>query len=424
MFRFALAFFFVAQVALGAATPLRLITNSDTAWKVYHPNLLLDPEYKECRPFFKDLITAGGDVLFLPWPKDVDFAKSIKEAFPDEKAAFHKRFHRAAGLPEGDEPDIWTKDYLVFCEGAGACRLLSGTDLGYPPETKKPTDDMKEADKRAKYRAKITIDIGKKYEIPVARWPLRFEGGNLAATKKHVLMTKSNLDQGHIALKEKMTDADWDARDRKIQKQFEALVKKQTGQNVLWLEPLPEEGTGHLDMFLTVVGEKMLVGELPQKLIDDEKDEKKKKLLRWVAETLDHNAGILRKAGYEVTRVPMPAPYPSKYEYEEPGGKKVSKDMMAFPTYANSLQVLGSDGKRTVFLPDPETKNPELEAGWKKKIEAVFKKLGIPTKTIPRKCSAAIEKGFGSLSCVTGACPSPVKKKTEADETKNPAFDH
>jgi hypothetical protein len=409
-----------------AAPPQKFVTNNDTTWKVYHPSMLTKPEFAACLPFFKELVTAGADVSFLPWPADKKFGETIRSAFPGESKDFYRRFHRVAGLPPGETDDIWSKDYLIFCEFGESCTLLRTTDKGTSPA-------MKESDKgewdrfqdaRMKARTSVNEGLAAKYEIPIARWPLRFEGGNIANAGKFVLMAKSNFDQPQLRQNPNPSPEDIAQRDGRIQRAFESRTKEITGREILWLEPLPYEGTGHIDMFTTVVGETVLVGQIPQKLLDEEKNEHRKRLIRWTAEILDHNAYILESKGLKVTRIPMPAPLAKKFpeldeKMELAPGKEKDLEMVAFPTYSNSIQLNVPGGKKQIFLPDPDTQtSPEQEGVWKKKVGETVTKLGFEAKWIPRKCSEAIEAGFGSISCVTGACPTPVRKKILEEERR------
>jgi hypothetical protein len=343
----------LVAVACDAAPKPQFVTNNDTTWKVYHPSLILNPAYAACLPFFKDLVQSGADVSFLPWPADQKFATTLRSVFPGEKEDFYRRFHRVEGLPPGQEEDIWTKDYLVFCEAGDRCTMVRATDKSVLPGEPAVLPEYD----RQKLRAQVNEAIAQKYEIPIARWDLRFEGGNIANAGNYVLMAKSNLNQPHIPAWGEPNEANMAEYWKNIQSRFEAKTKELTGRELLWLEPLPEEGTGHIDMFLTVVGDTILLGELSPKLIADETDEQRKKHLRWIADILDHNARILTDKGLKVTRMPMPAPFPSKMLVLDENNKEVEQDALQFPTFSNSIQVNVPGGRRTVFCPTP-TRRP------------------------------------------------------------------
>lgn len=396
-----------------------LVTNQDTSWKMYHPALLMDAKYDACIPYFQQFVDAGGELVFTPWPQGRDFNSIIKKVFPGETKAFYSKMHSVGdpNMPDATDmrnQDIWMKDYAVFCEKGGECRMVSA----FSPAPQFNLFETKEEEwweKRPKLRRQFNEALAKKFNLHIDRTAFRFEGGNfLKLGDRFLIMSTNMMKQDHIPWPENFSHKTGLKRMNSIVDGFERFAGEMKRQ-VIWLEPLPGEGTEHVDMFMSVVGDTALVGELPQDVIDNEKSPVAKKKLQDIKDTLDRNARVLVNKNIKVKRVPQP-PHFTRSELvpteDFPGRKFESSDY--YPSYMNLVQLKNAKGELTAFVPDTATaEGPEQERKWKAKIEKTLTELGAKVKWIPMECAGAIETGFGGMSCVTGACPTPVRRALE-----------
>jgi agmatine deiminase len=182
--------------------------------------------------------------------------------------------------------------------------------------------------------------------------PLLMEGGNLLSDGRgRCLTTDAALDSG-------------DGADRDL---LRLLLRRYFGCTRTVIVPaLDREPTGHVDMFVTVTGPgSALVGRYHP---DDDPDN---------ARRLDRTAALMRRAGFSVTRIPMP-----------------TNDDGVFRTYTNAAAVNG-----VVLVPVyPEDVTEEAEA------LALFAAAYPGRAVVPIDASAVIALD-GAIHCATMTIP-------------------
>ncbi|MGH7200700.1 MAG: agmatine deiminase family protein [Planctomycetaceae bacterium] len=266
---------------------------------------------------------------------------------------------------------VWTRDY-----GPLIVRLSDGrslfTDTEYERYERPLDDDVPVA---------LAVKLGGT-SVPV---PLRIEGGNLLSNGAGLCLTTykvldDNAGRGYD--------------ERNVQQIVEEYYG---GRQLVFLEPLAGEMTGHVDMFCTFTGtDTVVVGEYPPEA-DPEN-----------AAVLDRNAELLSsvvtpRGPLRVVRIPMPP-----------------RSGALWRTYTNVLYANGC-----VLVPvypgvDPIGQNNAL---------AVYRRLMPGWTVIGVDCRDVIKLG-GAVHCLTRNLASlqrlapirPVSPRVARAETERPAF--
>jgi agmatine deiminase len=186
------------------------------------------------------------------------------------------------------------------------------------------------------------------WQVPVSRPPLELEGGNFQSDGAGTCIATTQVlkqNSGYTTQKVK------------------SLFQQYLGcQSTLILPALDGEGTGHVDMYVTITGPRQaIVGQYSS--ADDS----------YNAKIADQGAAILKAAGFTVHRIPMPTNYDGAYR-----------------SYTNSLAV----GKRVLVPVYSDDRRYESQA------LAVFKKA-YPGFTIVPIDSTQVIQMAGAIHCVT-----------------------
>ena len=317
------------------------------------------------------------DALLLSWNADDEGVEEAMTAVvaavyrnlqvivltPDEeylRAAM--RCFSLAGIPQAairyvraDVDTIWTRDY-----GPASLQSADGTtvylDADYETGTRSRDDGLPGA-------------IGPVLGMPTVQVPLTIEGGNLLSNGRGLCLTTTKLRDANLA--RGYTEG-----------RFRDLLRDAYGfAELVLLEPLHGEPTGHVDMFATFVAANVVVvGEY-----DPEIDPVN-------AAVLDRNAERLSAVWtpwgrLRVVRVPMP-----------PSGPDVWR------TYTNVLYANG-----TLLVPSYPGITPHLES----EALTTFQHLLPAWRIVPVDCNQLIALG-GGVHCVTlnlsriGRLPRPI----------------
>ena len=264
-----------------------------------------------------------------------------------------RRALRNTGLPEHavrfihlQADTIWARDFgpMVLTEGNGKFHFL---DAGYG-DAERTGDDA------------VPARLGQLLGVQSVDAPLYLDGGNLLHNGAGlVLTTSATLDRND--------DGTFgDEQLRGILEQYYAA------RDLVILEPLQGEPTGHVDMFATFVArDTVVVGAYSP---DD--DPVNARILDWNASRLE---GLPTPNGpLKVVRIPMPP-----------------HDAEVWPSYTN---VLFANGR--LLLPV----YPRLDPTGGVRAAAVFRRLLPGWRIAPIDCSTLIELG-GAIHCVTMNLP-------------------
>ncbi|MBI1748964.1 MAG: agmatine deiminase family protein [Acidobacteria bacterium] len=147
-------------------------------------------------------------------------------------------------------------------------------------------------------------------------------------------------------------------------------------QRTVILQPLSGEGTGHIDMFMTVVSpDTILVGQYNP--ADDLTN----------ANRLNQNADTLTGSGYNVVRIPMPKPYSI-------GGRRV------WATFANSLSI--NDATIVPIYRNPNFPPALRDTILAQEADALSKyRAALPGITVIPIIGDPLIPSGGSLHCIT-----------------------
>ncbi len=188
------------------------------------------------------------------------------------------------------------------------------------------------------------------WKLPASRPPLEAEGGNFQSDGAGSCITTKWMVQQNSG----RAYTDQDVRN---------VLKSYLGcQNTIIMPRLDGEGTGHVDMYVTITGAKQtLVGKYA--VSDDPVN----------AKITDQGAALLTAAGFKVTRIPMPTNYDGN-----------------FRSYTNSLAL-----NNTVMVPvySDDTRYEQTAL-------SIFKQA-YPGRTIVPIDSTQIITWAGAVHCVT-----------------------
>ena len=235
---------------------------------------------------------------------------------------------------------IWTRDYgpMSMKTRAGECWLV---DSDYLREAGRPEDD------------EVPTQLGRLLRLPVHSIPLTVEGGNLLSNGRGLLLTTTLV---------------FDSNDDEPPTVIAKVRQSYGADQVVVLEPLFDEGTGHVDMFATFTSPTtVVVGQY-----DPADDPINAAVLDRNAEVL---AGITTPQGkLKVERIPMP-PRTNHFVL----------------TYTNVIFANG-----TLLMPD----YPGCDARYRATAINLYQRLLPKWKIVTIDCNELISMG-GALHCVT-----------------------
>ena len=212
--------------------------------------------------------------------------------------------------------------------------------------------------------------MGKKLGLPVRSSPLVLEGGNLL------------VDQGRLFVTSKLMKTN----PGMTKPQIEAELKKTLHlKDIAWMEPLPGEPTGHIDMYAKLLAPNTM-------LVADTANPEQKK-------TMNEAARRFEALGYKVVRVTNAVLKPT-----DPKGQ-----WEPARSYANALIVNG-----TAFVPqyaapvDQQISAARAKAilGFDKAALAAFEGAGLKAVGVN---AADLINFQGSVHCMTNTIPEEVK---------------
>ena len=213
----------------------------------------------------------------------------------------------------------------------------------------------------------IAKTMGKQLKLPVRSSNLVLEGGNLL------------VDQGRLFVTSKLMKTN----PAMTKPQIEAELKKTLHlKEVVWMEPLPGEPTGHVDMYAKLVAPNvMLIADTAQP------DQKK---------TMDAAAKKFEALGYDVVRVANAVVKPARAG--EAWGPARS--------YANALIVNG-----TAFVPQYATSydRPNEAKAMKAFDQAAMKAYAAAGLKTVGIAAADLINFQGSVHCMTNTMPAEVQ---------------
>lgn len=209
----------------------------------------------------------------------------------------------------------------------------------------------------------VASSLSKKLGVPVRASTLIVEGGNLLA------------DKGRLFVTTKMVGANQGLTQAQVEQELKRALHVDA---VEWMKPLPNEPTGHVDMYAKLVAPNTM-------LVSDTTVPAQKKVM-------DEAAARFKALGYEVIRA---ANAPTQKAAGDPQVR----------SYANSLVING-----TAFVPQYRSRydDPKLArsvaAADQKALDA-YAKAGL--KTVGVQADELINFQ-GSVHCMTNAVPAEV----------------
>lgn len=270
---------------------------------------------------------------------------------PDAEAASRASLVAAGleGVSWADCPldTVWMRDYgPLFAQSADLERMLA--DAAYLVE--RPRDD-------AFPEIVASWDGDLRYAVPLA-----LDGGNLLPDGQGTCVSSTMVAarSGHDMPTLDGLFADFFGCDRMV-----------------WLEPIPGEPTGHVDVFTVLVDRDLaLVGAFEPEARPAE------------AAAMDRDAALLEAAGFAVERIPMPEPR------DLDGDGDVD-----FPTHLNGVHLRTDLGHR--YLVPVYADVPDVEEAALAAITAAMSGVEV----VPVDATSLV-RGGGALHCVTRPVPS------------------
>jgi agmatine/peptidylarginine deiminase len=171
--------------------------------------------------------------------------------------------------------------------------------------------------------------FGKAQQTQVFKSPIKIEGGNFMIDEHRtcVVSTKAKVDNQTLDL----------------------TIPPYNCRQVVVLKPLSYEQTGHIDLFVKFLGQKIiLVGDFSQdqaSRVRPETNFDASAFASHLKEVQETFTGL----GYQVVKVPMPVPYTVKYN-ENTGLDSVQLKEVHIRSYLNSL-LLNRDGRQIALVP-------------------------------------------------------------------------
>ncbi len=268
----------------------------------------------------------------------------------------------------------WARDFapLTARTPDGALRLL---DFNYHAD--RPADDS------------VPQELARMMKVKRISLPVYNEGGNFMSNRRgECLMTERVV----IANEERQLETD-EILDRE---QIRSYYKDYAGcQKVVIFPKMPYEGTKHIDLWSKFIDDDtVIVAAIPEQVLTLKSyTAEERKRVGEIKGYLDERAQEIEKLGYQVVRLPMPAPF-----FAEDG-------FNLFRSYTNSLLLNG-----TVFLPKYVEPSNELDGidgryiddeyleGYNREVEKTHASLGLTVRWI--ESDSLISKG-GAVHCTT-----------------------
>jgi agmatine/peptidylarginine deiminase len=220
-----------------------------------------------------------------------------------------------------DELTAWARDWapLGARTQSGELRLIDQNYYRYRPADDEVPWDLQQA-----------IKGSERVSVPVYN-----EGGNfMLNTQGHCFMTERVVEANNVGEKIESGRPDSDpTTDRNLDKdQIAALYRKFMGCTQVTIFPrLPHEGTGHIDMWAKLMtDDTMMVANIEDEMLQlpAYSDEQRGKV-RDMQQFLNDRAIEIKNIGFNVVRIPNPAPFFRDKNDEEP----------LYRSYTNSLLV-------------------------------------------------------------------------------------
>jgi hypothetical protein len=144
----------------------------------------------------------------------------------------------------------------------------------------------------------------------VETMPLLHENGNLIANGRYVFISHRILEENTIVPPDKRLVDDGFAR--RTPEQIIAVLSQaleRPASDIVVLPPLPQEQTGHVDMFLMALDrDTLIIPRIPREALDLTTPGMERDLGFETAVFLDHAAGVVQGLGLRVERLPMLPP--------------------------------------------------------------------------------------------------------------------
>lgn len=212
----------------------------------------------------------------------------------------------------------------------------------------------------------VAKQMAQKLGVPLREVPLLIEGGNLLADKGRLFITTAALKRNPGV----------------SQAQLEAQLKDALHvDHIEWMDPLPKEATGHIDLYVKQAGANLMfvsdTGFPAQKAV------------------MDAAAKRLQALGYEVRRVMNPSFPPKEPEIDPSWGPTMS--------YANALIVNG-----TAFVPQYDsdlwrTIAGDVVAKHDRLALEAYRAAGLKVVGVP---ASELIQFNGSVHCMTNTLPA------------------
>ncbi len=324
----------------------------------------------------KELLDADIDRLWVTVPADYTQEEEDEDfkTLYDLTGANRSKITLLAQPAEGKHRE-WARDFGPWTAKSenGELRLI---DFNYYPD--RASDDY------------VPQSLAEAMQVTRLSLPIYIEGGNFM-----------NNEQGHCLMTDKVLDANATVKspgdmilDRS---QIIAYFKKFAGcKDVLILPSLPYEGTRHIDLWAKFLNDHtILLGEIGESIaqLPAYSADNKERVIK-VKNFLDDRARQLSALGYDIVRIPMPAPVFAEDGYN------------LFRSYTNSLTLNGQ-----IFLPryikpasdmdgvDGNYIDALLTDEYEQKVEEIHRKLGF-SKIHWVPSDSMIGKG-GAVHCTT-----------------------
>lgn len=277
---------------------------------------------------------------------------------------------RLVVLQSKDHDDAW-------CGAAppGAVALKAGTDSPWardfsPTFVRTRAGALQAVEFKYGYEGAdaVATQLARKLGVPVVSSPLVIEGGNLLA------------DDGRVFLTDKVLRANKGMKKADVEAELKRVLH---ADEIVWMKPLPDEATGHIDMYAKLLAPKTM-------LVSDTAHPAQKAVL-------DDAAARFAAKGYRVVRAENPAFAPSDPDVAHWGPTR---------SYANALIVNG-----TAFVPqylsdlDKQLGHGRAVAKLDKQALAAYAKAGLTVVGVPANDLINFQ---GSVHCMTNTVPAGV----------------
>ena len=288
---------------------------------------------------------------------------------------------------------VWIRDYNVLLARGENSQALYGIDPVYAQNA---------ADKDRFYDDRMAYWLYRNASIRWVRPPLYLDGGNFDTDGEGLCFTSTETLGYNLATRAEIAD----------------VFRRWMGcQDTVFLEPIPAESTGHVDMFFKVLSPNLWVlGRFaPRKVAREPTD-----YLEYLAQAaMEKNAetlrSVLKKKGTgQLVRMAMPHPNvyshydwdPSEWDLPRKEGESASplgkedyyKKQVGYASYLNSVYLKGARGE-VVIVPSYTT-DPNDQAA-----VAIYREA-YPRAKVIRMPSDYLIQDEGAAHCVLYAMPN------------------